>query len=298
MFPPEVLRSMWPAFQNPPRSGWWVLVWPSLVSGTIGSGWPIGMFKFSANVALPRIPAILSGFMWLVCCMDLYGQGAAKYHVFPQFVDGAFPDGSFFRSTLFAINAATANASCNYQLHGMSNDRLGPANTITLPANGGVFRASTTGNAAAIAAGYSTLSCDQPTFSYVQYEYVSSDGAVQGTASVYSSPSGTASEFIFPTAPGYRLGVAVANDSDNSSQITLRLGAAGANELQTTIMLQPRSRTARFVDELFTIPNGFVPVALLLQSAGPAPTPFNALGLTFSGPVFSTAPPLVYQPQQ
>jgi hypothetical protein len=255
------------------------------------------MFNLSANRRFLRVPAILSGFLWLVFCTNLCGQGAAKYHVFPQFVDGAYPDGSFYRSTLFAINAATVNASCTYQLYGMSNDRLLPANTITLPANGGVFRASTTGNAAVLAAGYSTLNCNQPTFSYVQYEYVSSDGAVQGTASVYSSPGGTASEFIFPTPPGYRLGVAVANDSDYSSQITLRLGAAGANELQTTITLPPRSRIARFVDELFTIPNGFVPVALLMQSAGPTPTPFNALGLTFSGPVFSTAPPLVYQPQ-
>jgi hypothetical protein len=255
------------------------------------------MFSLSGNRGLSRIPAVLIGLVWLVFCLDLCGQGAAKYHVFPQFVDGAYPDGNFYRSTLFAINATTINASCNYQLYGMSNDRLLPANTITLPANGGLFRASTTGNASALTAGYSTLSCDQPTFSYVQYEFVSSDGAVQGTASVYSSPSGTASEFIFPTAPGYRLGVAIANDSDNSSQLTLRLGAAGANELQTTITLAPRTRIARFVDELFTVPNSFQPVALLMQSAGPTPTAFNALGLIFSGPVFSTAPPLVYQLQ-
>jgi len=252
------------------------------------------VFNFRAHRRLRQLSTILGALLSLVYCADLSAQSAARYHVFPQFVDGAYPDGSFFRSTLFAINTATVAASCSYQLYGLPNDRLLPANTFTLPANGGLFRASTPGNAALVA-GYSTLSCDQPALSYVQYEFVSADQSVQGTASVYSSPSGTASEFIFPTAAGYRLGVAVSNDSDHSTQITLRLGAAGATELQQTLTLAPRTRIARFIDEIFSIPNGFVPVALLMQSADSTPTPFNALGLIFSGPVFSTAPPLVYQ---
>jgi hypothetical protein len=42
----------------------------------------------------------------------------------------------------------------------------------------------------------------------------------------------------------------------------------------------------RFIDELFSIRSGFVPVAVLMQSVGPTPTPFNAVGLSFPAPPF------------
>jgi hypothetical protein len=232
----------------------------------------------------------------LLCGTELFGQAASTYHVFPQFVDGTYQDGSFYRSTLFATNANTSDASCTYQLYGMSNDRLLPTNAFSLPANGGVFRASTAGNALGFAAGYATLSCDRPVFTYLQYEYISPAGTIMGSASVYSAPPGTGSEFIFPTAADYHLGVAIANDSDSSLQVTLRLGAAGSNELQTSITIEPRSRIARFIEEIFSIPSGFVPVALLMQSLTTPTIRFNAIGLVFSGTVFSTAPPLVFRP--
>jgi hypothetical protein len=197
---------------------------------------------------------------------------------------------------LFATNANAADASCNYQLYGIPNERLLSKNSFALPANGGVIRASTPGSGAAFAGGYATLTCDQPVFSYVQYELVSSTAGVLGTASVYSSPPGTTAEFIFPNSGSYRLGLAIANDSANSMQVNLRLGAAGSGELQATITVAAQTRIARFVDEIFSIPAGFVPVALLIQSPSSSTIPFNALGLTFSGPVFSTVPPLVFQP--
>ena len=51
--------------------------------------------------------------------ISLSAQGASTYHVFPQFVDGQLPDGTFYRSSLFATNANTTNASCSYQLYGI-----------------------------------------------------------------------------------------------------------------------------------------------------------------------------------
>jgi hypothetical protein len=246
-----------------------------------------------ANCKFRKTTLLLSVVSFLICSVDLFAQVANTYHVFPQFPDGALQDGTFYRSTLFATNATALDASCRYQLYGMSNDRLSPTNTFVLPANGGVFRASPAGNGAAFAAGYATLTCDRPVLSYIQYEYISAVSGLLGTASLYSAPPGSASEFIFPTGSGYRLAVAIANDSDTPASVTLRLGASGSNELQTTISIGARSRIARFVDELFSIPNGFVPVALLMQSLNAVP--FNAIGLIFSGPVFSTVPPLVFQ---
>jgi len=230
----------------------------------------------------------------LSCSTELFAQASSAYHVFPQFVDGTLQGGTFYRSTLFATNATSANASCQYQLYGMSNERLSSTNSFVLPANGGVIRASTAGTSG-FASGYATLNCSGPVLSYLQYEYLSPAGDVLGTASVYSAPPATAQEFILPTAAGYRLGLAIANDSDTTAQITLRLGAAGNNEVQTTISIGPRSKISRFIDELFSIPNGFVPVAVLMQSVGSDPTPFTAVGLSFSGSAFSTTPPLIFQ---
>jgi hypothetical protein len=241
------------------------------------------------------ITLVLAGFLLLISPDPLSAQGASTYHVFPQFVDGNIQPGTFYRSTLFATNATSADASCTYQLYGIPNERLLPKNTFTLPANGGVIRASSAGNGVDFSQGYATLTCDRAVFSYVQFEYVSSATGVLGTASVYSAPPGLAAEFIFPTSSGYRLGIAIANDSDGPGQVNLRLGAGGGNELRTIVPIASHTRIARFIDEIFSLPTGFVPVALLIESTGSPAAPFNALGLTFAGPVFSTVPPLVFQ---
>jgi len=191
-------------------------------------------------VAKFGLSLILSAVCLILSATEVSAQGALQYHVFPQFVDGDVQPGTFYRSTLFATNATASDALCNYQLYGMPNERLLPTNSFALPANGGVIRATTHGTGAALVDGYATLTCDQPVFSYVQYELVSSATGVMGTASIYSASPGLASEFIFPTASGYRLGVAIANDSVNSMQLNLRLGAPDSHELQTTVTLAPR----------------------------------------------------------
>ncbi len=210
------------------------------------------MFAVKFEVSL-----ILSALCLILSATEVSAQGASQYHVFPQFVDGDVQQGTFYRSTLFVTNATATNALCNYQLYGMPNERLLPTNSFTLLANGGVIRATTRGSGAPLADAYATLSCDQPVYSFVQYELVSSTSGVTGTASIYSASPGLASEFIFPTTSGYRLGIAIANDSVNSMQLNLRLGAPDSHELDATITVGPRSKIARFVDEIFSIPCGF-----------------------------------------
>jgi hypothetical protein len=212
--------------------------------------------------------------------------------VYPQFVDGDLGDGTFYRSTLFATNTTSTDASCSYQLYGVPSQRLLPVNSFTIPSNGGVFRASTSG-VGTFVGGYLTVTCDQPVYSYLQYEHAASAG-VLGTASVYSTNSGTAVEFIFPTSSSYRLGVAIANDTGTATEVTVRLGGAGGSELQTGIIIGAHSRIARFIDEIVPVPSGFTPVAVLLQSSTATPVPFTAVGLSFSGAAFSTVPPLVF----
>lgn len=240
--------------------------------------------------------AISTSLLFLVFSAGGYSQGLSTYHVFPQVPDGRLTDGTFYRSTVFATNTNGASVSCTYQLYGLSSDRLPQGNSYTVSPQGGVLRASTSGNVFAFGSGYATLSCDQSVQSYIQYEYVSPDRGVLGLATVFSSPGTTAAEFIFPLATGYRLGLAIANNTDSAAQYSIRLGAVGSRELDRSITIAARSNVAQFVDELFVIPQDFVPVAVLVESsssssAGPE---FSAMGLVFWGNAFSTAPSLIY----
>src|SRR5262249_53227544 len=50
-------------------------------------------------------------------CAMVGSTTAAMYHVFPQFADGRFPDGSYYRSTLMLTNSNFNNSvNCTFQL--------------------------------------------------------------------------------------------------------------------------------------------------------------------------------------
>jgi hypothetical protein len=231
-----------------------------------------------------------------VLCIPAYPQAASTYHVFPQVADGSFSDGTYYRSVVYATNMTSANAACNYQLYGLGADRLQTGDTLVALFARGVIRISTTGNALPFVSGYAVLACDQPIQAYIQFEYISPVSGVLGTATVFSAPATTAAEFIFPTGSGYRLGLAIANDSDIPAQLSVRVGASGAGEVRASVTVAPHTKIAKFVEELVTIPAGFVPVAVLVEPADATTPRFRAIGLVFWGTVFSTAPPLVYTP--
>lgn len=241
--------------------------------------------------------AISTTLLFLVFSAAGYSQGLRTYHVFPQVPDGRLSDGTFYRSTVFATNTNGGNVSCTYQLYGLSSDRLPQGTSYVVSPRGGVLRASTSGNVFAFGSGYATLSCDQPVQSYIEYEYVSTTLGVLGIATVFSSPGTTAAEFIFPLTTGYRLGLAIANNTDSTAQYNIRLGAAGNREVDRSITIAARTKIAQFVDELFVIPQGFVPIAVLVESSSSDSVlpEFSATGLLFWGNAFSTAPSLVYE---
>src|SRR5262245_31327921 len=61
-------------------------------------------------------------------------------YVFPEFVDGRFPDESFYRSTIQIANYSNLDGSCTLQLYGMTAGFAALAGATTmnfqLPANG------------------------------------------------------------------------------------------------------------------------------------------------------------------
>src|SRR5689334_13687045 len=80
----------------------------------------------------------------------------ATHHIFPQFVDGRFSDGSYYRTTLMISNASDANAmTCSLQLHGLTVPGFQLSYSM---APGGFVIASTNGTQN-VQSGYATLDC-------------------------------------------------------------------------------------------------------------------------------------------
>jgi hypothetical protein len=231
----------------------------------------------------------------------IFAQGnAATYHVFPQIADGTFPDGSSYSSVLFATNTSAVSANCTYRLYGLSGDRVAapsPFDPFALPAFGGFTIRGTKGTAS-FASGYATLSCEQPVAASVLYLFGSTSG-ILGLATVFSAPRSLVAQYTVPnTNTGFRLGLAIANDTDLDEQYLVILSTSdGAEVGRINLTIQARSTIARFVNELFTVPpTGFFGSVAIISAktlSGASGGEFRTVGLLFLGSTFSTMPPTV-----
>src|SRR5262245_52392091 len=82
---------------------------------------------------------------------------AATYHVFPQFADGRFNDGTYYRTTLIISNPTASAVTCTLQPHGLSVPGFQLAYTIV--PGGSVI--APTGGTQTIRTGYATLQCSE-----------------------------------------------------------------------------------------------------------------------------------------
>src|SRR5437016_11214650 len=111
--------------------------------------------------------------LWFGSSMNVYAQNlpsaelADTYNLFPQFVDGRFPDGSSYRSTIMIQSGNTflRGITCTLTLRGMTttlgsetNAPTGSAFSIDLPA-GGYYTRQTRGTQA-FQGGYASLLCN------------------------------------------------------------------------------------------------------------------------------------------
>ncbi|HLH32671.1 MAG TPA: hypothetical protein VKY31_15835 [Terriglobia bacterium] len=87
------------------------------------------------------------------------------------------------------------------------------------------------------------------------------------------------------------IGVAIANPTANSANITMRLlNSAGVKAQEIQITLPPFCSVSRFVHELFSGLTGFQGTLEIQSDIGVA-----ALGLRFTGPIFTTIPVVTLQ---
>ena len=206
---------------------------------------------------------------------------ANTYHVFPQFADGRFSDGSYYRTTLMISNpSATAGSNCTLQLRGLTIPSL-PTN-YSMSASGWVIQ-STPGTQP-LQTGYASLQCSNNVEAQLLYSYYSSSGVKLSEATVFSSPSASIVKVIADERESAHLGLAIANDSDQA--VTYTISATNAIS-KGAVTLQPRTSVARFLSEFVPgLPSNSVGIVTVGGSSGKA----SIIGLRYTGNIFTTIP--------
>jgi len=215
------------------------------------------------------------------------GGQSSTYHVFPQFADGRFSDGTFYRTTRIIVNPdLNVPTDCNTLLRGMTTDGASAFN-VRLAARVTVVSNPTRG-VQAFQSGYATTACDSAVFGELLYSYFDSNGVKLSEATVFSSPSAQRVQILADNRGGSRVGLAIANDSDQSGTYTITFyDVSGAAIATATQALAARSSIARFIDELAQLPANYYGRVIVSSPTGATA---SIIGLRFTGNVFTTIP--------
>jgi hypothetical protein len=243
-------------------------------------------------------------------CFALFPKLAAAQAafsiVFPQFADGKFSDGSFFRSTLVVQSSDSIQSqSCAFWTYGLSPQRFTNATGQVLVPDvnkrvaftlgslrSQVFQSAATNT---LSVGFVGVVCSGADWnSYVLFTSYNSAGQKLGEATVFPSgidSSAPAAQLVVDQREGARLGIAIANADSRVGQFKLTIRSSSGTLVDSAfISLQPYTQTAKFLDELVMLPANFVgTVSILPQRQFAGPTVY-AIGLRFTGSVFTTVP--------
>jgi hypothetical protein len=207
------------------------------------------------------------------------------YHVFPQVADGYNSDGSYYQSTLVVTNSnpATGNPTCTLQFHGLAIGGQSQASFTV----GSVFVSQTPGNIQALQTGYASLQCSSNVEAQLLYALYTHDGIKISEATVFSSPSATWLRIFADERGGAQLGLALANDSTQNGNYTIRIYDNNGNLIGApALTVNPGSSRAFFLDQLTTIPNNNWGPVDITANSGTA----SVIGLKFTGTLFTTIP--------
>ena len=215
-------------------------------------------------------------------------------HVFPQFADGRFPDGTFYRTTMIIENILATAANCTWTLTGMTtvldSGEVGATFSHTFPAGatGSALYIRTTTGTQGFQSGYATIACDVPVFALVLYSFYSPNGTKLSEATVFSSAPN--SEFLLPLdhRENARLGIALTNNTDSPHTYQLVfLPMGGGTSISVTLTVGLRSTMAKFADELMALPPNARGILVVSSSDV---SNFSTIGLRFTGAAFTTIP--------
>jgi hypothetical protein len=237
--------------------------------------------------------------LYLLTPFSVFGQ--SYYHLFPQFADGKFSDGSFYRSSLLVMSDSTTRTTqCTFTMRGLGAQRLTTRDggVLVPDQNRQLFSIKALGyqvlqsaGTAAIGSGYSDLDCDGYVWAQVLYAYYSSSGVKISEAAVFAWQQGYGfrrSVLILDQREGARLGLALANVYNHSNDYDIVVRSVSGNLVGTArVTVLPKSSTAKFVHELVPgIPEGFVGKVIIVARGDEA----YITALRFTGAAFTTIP--------
>ena len=245
-----------------------------LVSATNGTSSIIGL-RYTGGVFTTIPESIRSA----------VGPTALPYHIFPQFADGRLADGTFYRTTRMYVNpSTTTTGDCTTRLRGMTTNginqflaTIGPTGAIISPTTG----------TQTFQSGYATLRCSTNVEGQVLYSFYAPNGVKLSEATVFSSPAAQRVQILADMRGGSRVGIAIANDGDQTTTYDISIGDANGNIVgNTTQTLPGRSSTAKFLDEMIGLPPDYYGQVVVSSSTGIA----SIIGLRYTGAVFTTIP--------
>jgi hypothetical protein len=208
----------------------------------------------------------------------------STYHTFPQYADGYMPDGRYLKSTLMISNPGASVLNCTFRLHGLSVDGqtaftygVAPAGWLIVPSSA----------AQPLRSGYGRLQCTGSVEAQLVYSFYNPDESKISEATVFSSPRASSLQILGDGREGARIGIAVANDSDQPINIFLNAYQnTGALVGSTEFSLAARSNRAAYLDEFFPVPPETYGQIIVSSSSAAA----SMIGLRFTGDVFTTIP--------
>jgi hypothetical protein len=147
-----------------------------------------------------------------------------------------------------------------------------------------------------IKSGYAELSCPNTVQTQLQFSYFDASNNKIGEATIPPATKGNSFQFLVDTRDGTRLGFSLVNDSNISGlqyKVIARdqFGQVVTFNLNGTI--QAFSQVSKFIDEALTqppLPPNFVGSIEIVGVPGGSS---YAVGLQFTGSVFTTVQPLV-----
>jgi hypothetical protein len=201
---------------------------------------------------MTKTRAALLVFLFVSFGSAAQAQIADDFHIFPQFVDGSFPDGAYYKATLMILPLFDSSpTACTFNLYGMtaafSGTGVQSVFTINIPAGGFILEQTlATQN---LAFGYATLTCNDPVYAQVLYALYNSVGVKAGEATIFSANQAPTHSFLFDQREAAGVGVAIANDTDSTHTYTLT--ATGTFGTRTgTVFVPARRNAAFFINEV------------------------------------------------
>ena len=235
---------------------------------------------------------------------------AQHKYIFPQ-----FPFGGGWESTLM-VQASDTPTTCTFSstrpltMRDPSGNvlsgtpiplafgmRSGSSITLTFGMNGWTILKTAIPQDSEVSSGMAVLDCSEEVSANTLFS-LEVGGSLVAEAVVESAEEivagGFGGQFLADHRDGARFGMAVANPSTYQGiDVSVRVaGLDGQQIANTTVNVPPNTAQAFFVDEIVTIPTGHTGQVLITPTAS-----VYAVGLRFSGQVFTTVPATVFQPE-